>query len=133
MGRCTSSAGYQPAGARATSPRRQVAGAPAAKLAAVLLRRRDGGISDRQRVVILQECGDADVLPRGIDVESDALVDGPVSDAHELADDRILGCHAAVVLPGGNPGADVILEKGEENVRSWRRIGVHPGCDVISV
>src|SRR5205823_7399932 len=28
-------AGYQPAGARATSPRRQVAGAPAAKLAAV--------------------------------------------------------------------------------------------------
>ena len=31
-----STAGYQPAGARATSPRRQVVGAPAARLAAVL-------------------------------------------------------------------------------------------------
>src|SRR5439155_18448716 len=31
----SSNAGYQPAGARATSPRRQVAGAPAAKLAAL--------------------------------------------------------------------------------------------------
>src|SRR5216684_4570600 len=35
MAPCSSSAGYQPAGARATSPRRQVAGAPAAKLAAL--------------------------------------------------------------------------------------------------
>jgi len=72
--RCRTSrtAGYQPAGARATSPRRQVAGAPAAKLAAV---QGEGRFTPRVVVLLLLLAACMRSVPKKETRQADAVAE----------------------------------------------------------